>query len=230
MFDTLLDDPDASGVRIVFTSRAGHLVTDSEITALKDSFGLADIAQLGQIHSAISHLVTSENLMNFTKPILPEGDALVTRLRTDKPIALLVRIADCVPVVLADSKAGVVAAAHAGRRGFDKGILPSTVAAMRSVGARRIKAWIGPHICGSCYEVPQAMHDDISSRHEAVSVVTRQGTPALDLGAGCERQLQQLGLDVQRSRICTYETTDLHSYRRDGDRSGRNGMLIWLDN
>ena len=230
MFDTLLDDPEANSVRIVFTSQAGRCASDNEIAVLKDAWGLADIAQLDQTHSSISYLVTAENLTDFTTDSLPAGDGLVTRLRAEDPVALMVRVADCVPVVLADSRAGIIAAAHAGRRGFDQGILHSVVASMRVLGARQIKAWIGPHICGKCYEVPQAMYEDFTSRHEAIGAVTRKGTPALDLGAGCESQLQKLGIDVQLSQICTQETAELHSYRRSGDMSGRNGMLIWLAN
>ena len=65
----------------------------------------------------------------------PDADALVT---TDPDVVLVVRVADCVPVLLADAEAGVVAAAHAGRPGMLAGVVPATVAAMHELGARDI--------------------------------------------------------------------------------------------
>ncbi len=92
-------------------------------------------------------------------PVAAEkADALVT---TDRRLAVAVRVADCVPVLFADPDAGVVAAAHAGRVGLGAGVLPATVARMAELGAARITAWIGPHICGDCYEVPADLQADL---------------------------------------------------------------------
>src|SRR5262245_61252093 len=81
----------------------------------------------------------------------PVADGLVTAGR--RGVALLVRIADCVPVLLADSTTEVLGVAHAGRVGMAAGVVPRTVQRMRELGAERISAWMGPHICGRCYEV-----------------------------------------------------------------------------
>lgn len=56
----------------------------------------------------------------------------------------MIRVADCVPVILADPARRIVAGAHAGRVGLLEGVLPAAVAAMGDAGARRITAWIGP--------------------------------------------------------------------------------------
>ena len=88
-----------------------------------------------------------------------EADGIVTRL-PGRP--LLVRAADCVPVLLADPEAGVVGAAHAGRPGLIAGVVPHTVAALRGLGAVRLHAWVGPHVCGACYEVPDRMRADVA--------------------------------------------------------------------
>src|SRR5687767_14925197 len=74
-------------------------------------------------------------------------DALVSD-RAD--VVLMVRVADCVPVLLADPGAGVIGAAHAGRKGVAAGLVGACVEQMGELGAQAITAWVGPHICGRC--------------------------------------------------------------------------------
>jgi YfiH family protein len=114
------------------------------------------IALMRQVHGA-QVAVVDEPAVSAADA--PECDGLVTRL---PGIALTVRVADCVPVLLADLDAGVVGAAHAGRPGLVAGIVPATVARMRSEGATRLRAWVGPHVCSRCYEVPADMRDDVA--------------------------------------------------------------------
>ncbi len=154
-----------------------------------------------------------------------QADALVT---TVPGVALAVRVADCLPVLFADAAAGVVGAAHAGRVGLAAGVLPATVARLVDLGATRITAWIGPHICGGCYEVPAPLQDEFGAVHPAAVARTSWGTPSLDLGAAAQAQLGALGCTVVRVDPCTRTTPTLHSYRRDGDRSGRQAGLVWL--
>ncbi len=158
------------------------------------------------------------------QPPLRMADAAVTALAG---VALCVRVADCVPVLLADRRAGVIAAAHAGRVGFAAGVLPATVDAMRDSGARDVEAWIGPHICGRCYEVPQAMADELALTHPQAVTRTSWGTPAIDLGAGCAGQLEHLGVRVARLDPCTRTNPQFHSHRRDSLRAGRQAGIIW---
>ena len=106
-------------------------------------------------------------------------------------MVLMVRAADCVPVLLADPVAGVIGAAHPGRPGLAAGVVPATVAAMRERGATDITAWIGPHVCGGCYEVPAEMRDEVGALVPAAVATTTWGTPALDLGAGVRAQLER---------------------------------------
>src|SRR5690349_22082995 len=83
-------------------------------------------------------------------------DALVTAV---PGLALVALVADCVPVLLADPVAGVVAAVHAGRVGARIGVVPAALEAMRSAGAalERVEVLLGPSVCGECYEVPADM-------------------------------------------------------------------------
>lgn len=154
-----------------------------------------------------------------------QADGLVTTVRG---VALSVRVADCLPVLFADASAGVVGAAHAGRVGLAAGVLPATVAALVGLGARGLTAWIGPHVCGACYEVPEALRDAFCRAHPSALATTSWGTPSLDLGAAAADQLADLGCTVVRLDPCTRTTPTLHSHRRDGAHSGRQAGVVWL--
>ncbi len=108
----------------------------------------AKLFTLAQIHSPIVHVVDSAS----DPARHPEGDAMVTATRG---MLLGIQTADCAPVLLADAKAGVVGAAHAGWKGALHGVLESTVAAMEKLGSHRsdIAAAIGPAIARDDYEV-----------------------------------------------------------------------------
>jgi YfiH family protein len=153
----------------------------------------------------------------------PVCDGIVTD-RAD--VVLAVRVADCVPVLLADAVGGMIGAAHAGRLGVEKGVVPATVARMRALGATDITAWIGPHICGGCYEVPQGMQDEVAAIEPATRATTTWGTPSLALGAGVRAQLERAGVRVVEVAPCTRETDALYSHRRDGVHAGRLAGLI----
>ncbi|GGX53824.1 peptidoglycan editing factor PgeF [Streptomyces minutiscleroticus] len=159
---------------------------------------------------------------------VPEVDAVVTARRG---LALAVLTADCTPVLLADPVAGVVAAAHAGRPGMVAGVVPAAVEAMVRLGAEpaRIVARTGPAVCGRCYEVPADMRDEVAAVEPAAYAETSWGTPAVDVTAGVHAQLERLGVrDRERSSVCTRESDDHFSYRRDRT-TGRLAGYVWLD-
>jgi YfiH family protein len=153
----------------------------------------------------------------------PDADAMVSQA-----LPLAVMVADCIPVLLAGKSTGgpVLAAVHAGRPGVAGGVIPLAVDRMRSLGASGIKAWLGPSICGSCYEVPVPLRDEVAAGVPAAWSTTSWGTPALDLPAGARRQLEDAGVDVEYSGPCTLETESLYSYRRDRA-TGRFAGMVW---
>jgi YfiH family protein len=159
---------------------------------------------------------------------VPEVDAIVT---TRRRLALAVLTADCTPVLLADPVAGVAAAAHAGRPGMVAGVVPAAVRAMVKLGAEtsRIVARTGPAVCGRCYEVPDAMRAEVAAVEPAAYAETSWGTPAVDVTAGVHAQLERLGVhDREQSPVCTRESQDHFSYRRDRT-TGRLAGYVWLD-
>jgi YfiH family protein len=210
-------------VTIAFTDVHLDLSEDAPALAeslrfLEDALGV-EVARMRQMHGAAVADVDAVG----AEP--PEADGLVT---TVPGVALLTRAADCVPVLLADQESGVVGAAHAGRLGTMLGVVTRVVERMRSAGAGEITAWVGPHICGRCYEVPEEMREEVAAVVSATRGETRWGTPSLDLGAGVVAQLEAADCTVVDLGQCTYERPELPSYRRDGSVAGRFGGLVWL--
>jgi len=155
-------------------------------------------------------------------------DALVT---TTPGLAVAVLVADCVPVLLGDPDAGVVAAVHAGRVGARIGIVPETLKAMLRLGAKpeRIEALLGPAVCGKCYEVPADMAADVDKHLPGSRTTSRRGTPSLDLRAGLWEQLAAAGVGrIGVDPRCTMEDKTLFSHRREGV-TGRQAALTWLE-
>jgi hypothetical protein len=185
-----------------------------------------------QVHGREVTVVDAESVDNplWTGTGAPGADALVTAL-PGVPLAVLG--ADCMPVLFADPAAGVVGAAHAGRPGLAAGILQQTLSAMTALGAHpsRTTVVIGPAACGSCYEVPEQMRDDVAAVVPGSSATTRQGTPSLDLAAGAEGLLRQAGIrSVRRLDICTIEDARMFSHRRSSARpTGRHAGVVMLD-
>jgi YfiH family protein len=186
--------------------------------------GVERLAELGQVHGDQVAVVGPEGPRHDVHGHLHGiGDGLVT---TEPGITLSVRAADCVPVLFADPEAGVIGACHCGRPGVVAGIVPATLAAMRRLGATDIAAWVGPHVCGRCYEVPEQMQDEVAAVEPATRATTSWGTPSLDVGAGVRAQLVREGVAVVDVSRCTRESPDLFSYRREGKLSGRQAGLI----
>jgi polyphenol oxidase len=233
----LLDAGLPAGVRGGFTTRAGgrgpapydglnlgdHVGDDpGRVAAHRDALRTT----VGAAHLVVAEQVHGADVVEVVAPpsVPPRADALLTAV---PGLALAVVVADCVPVLLAAPRAGLVAVAHAGRPGLVAGVVPAVVAAMRARGADDLVAVLGPSICGGCYEVPQAMSDDVAARVPAARATTRRGTPAVDVAAGVLAQLDRLAVPASRVARCTAEDADLFSYRRDG-RTGRSGGVVVL--
>ncbi|MFJ8196068.1 peptidoglycan editing factor PgeF [Streptomyces sp. NPDC096152] len=205
------DDPDA--VRTNRERAAGALGLDPD-----------RVVWMNQVHGADVAVVDAP----WGDHPTPHVDAIVTARRG---LALAVLTADCTPVLLADPVAGVAGAAHAGRPGMVAGVVPATVRAMVELGAdpARIVARTGPAVCGRCYEVPEAMRAEVAAVEPAAHSETSWGTPAVDVSAGAHAQLERLGVrDRQQSPVCTLESRDHFSYRRDRT-TGRLASYVWLD-
>ncbi|UXA16219.1 peptidoglycan editing factor PgeF [Mycobacterium sp. SMC-4] len=184
--------------------------------------GAARIVWMNQVHSAHVQVVdaTSETVDNT--------DGLVT---TEPGVALAVVTADCVPVLMADARAGVVAAVHAGRVGAQRGIVARALETMVAVGAQvdDVSVLLGPAVSGRNYEVPEQMAAEVERSLPGSRTTTARGTPGLDLRAGITAQLRTLGVGaVDVDPRCTVADQALFSHRRDNP-TGRLASLIWLE-
>lgn len=190
----------------------------------------------GELGLAPERLVWMEQVHGRTVTVVDgplDGQAEATdALVTATPgLALVALVADCVPVLLGDPVASVVAAVHAGRVGARVGVVPAALKAMLTLGAElgRIEVLLGPAICGDCYEVPLPMAADVEQHLPGSRAKSRRGTPSLDLRAGLWEQLAAAGVGkVGVDPRCTAEDDTLFSHRRQGI-TGRLAAVTWLE-
>lgn len=163
----------------------------------------------------------------------PRADAIVA----DRPGLLLgVVTADCAPILLADLEAGVIAAAHAGWRGAQGGVIEATVEAMKRLGAQahRIAAAIGPCIAQASYEVDAPFRKHFTDDDECFFAAGSEGHWQFDLEAYVAHCLSQSGINrIDPLGLDTYSLPEsYYSYRRATHRGeanyGRQASLIGL--
>jgi YfiH family protein len=169
------------------------------------------------------------------------ADASVTTLPS---VVLAILTADCLPVLFADLDGRIVGAAHAGWRGLADGILEATVQTMCSrVADARLRAWIGPAIHQSSYEVGEEVRDAMllnrgngddgpfrSAAEGFFIPSTTHGKWLFDLPGLASLRLRRLGVTVMPwATPCTASNPEQFlSYRRDRSR-GRTAGCIWID-
>ena len=130
----------------------------------------------------------------------PTADAMVT---SRQHVALLARAADCVPVLLGDAGAGLVGAVHSGRGGLAHGVVPAAVSRLRELGAGQITAWIGPHVCGACYEVPAELRDEVAAQVPSAYSTTSWSLPT-----------RVSGIENVHGRVQTVESSNVTVHSR----------------
>ncbi|OGL60517.1 MAG: hypothetical protein A3J27_06350 [Candidatus Tectomicrobia bacterium RIFCSPLOWO2_12_FULL_69_37] len=190
----------------------------------------ARLAEVHQVHGA--GVVAADDV--------PEGervsaDAVVT---VEPGVVVAVQTADCLPVLIADSKRRAVAAVHAGRKGIAAGVL---AAAVRQMGERfgsrpgDLFAGLGPAISGLCYEVGEECLPPFRMRYRDwrdFTVPLGRGKWLLDLPEASRRQLAAAGVPAGQIGLpgpCTFsESARFFSYRRDGAPTGRLWAVIGM--
>ncbi len=235
------------GVRAGFTTRAGG-VSAPPYDALNLGLNVEDdvdrvlanrdlvrrwagawVAWSTQVHGADVRVLTER--LGESRTSVGRYDALVSA--TDE-VAVGVLVADCVPVLLADPDARVVAAVHAGRRGLASGVLQAAVDRMVERGAdpARVRAAVGPAISGPRYEVPAALRDEVAAVVPETACETVWGTPGLDLPRGVAAVLRRAGVEqVHETGWCTDADDRFFSHRRAqraGTATGRSAGVVAL--
>jgi YfiH family protein len=232
----------ATGIRAAFSLRNVQWNTERAISGLNlsvstnddrdvvlqnrelfyESLGLSeqDVARGRQVHGNTVHIVTEGG-------IHADGDGFVTNT---PGVAVSVMVADCAAILLADRRAGVVGALHAGWRGTVAGIVASGIQAMTLLGAHPsdIEAYIGPCISKACFELGEEVASQFPDQY-----VDRTGTkPHADIRHWLKDQLLAENIASKHIEIdtsCTFGDEDrYYSYRRQGDASGRMMALVWM--
>ena len=185
---------------------------------LKQITGLERICWLNQSHSVrISKASETTSL---------PADAHWT---DERYLGLAILSADCVPLALASTDGGVVAAAHCGWRGIAGGIVLALVNSLPST-CRDLHVWLGPAICKSCYEIGPEILPYLAERSNSENgtyASSRNGHVYVDLRSLIQSQLQQMGITrISQEFACTKHNSGFFSYRREKT-TGRFVSLIW---
>ncbi len=179
----------------------------------------APVVYQNQVHSA------SINLVNGDEGIVPSSDALIT----DKPnVILAVSVADCTPVLIYAPDIQTIAAVHAGWRGTEQMIVLSTLRMLMGKGAdpKKMVAFVGASASQQSYEVGL----EVATLFEKKHLIEKPNQKfLLDVKGANVEQLLRSGISpshIEVCNLCTMADDRLHSYRRDGRRSGRMLAII----
>ncbi len=188
-----------------------------------------------QIHSAKVHICsTTDGGAGFdAHPQIMNCDALIT----DVPnLFLLIRTADCAPILFYDEANRCVGAVHSGREGTRKNIAGAAVSAMQETyGAKpeNLAARIGACICKQHYKVNNTVWDHFAASCAEQGIrVPESDRPCLDIQSVIYQQLVTAGLDqcnIKQVSICTYESGSHFSFRRDGTRNRQINVIGIID-
>ena len=196
-------------------------IVDKNRNDFFESLGLSisNVSYQRQIHSDIIHTVDCGGDNG-------ESDALITN---KKNLGLAVSIADCTPVFIYDVKNKIIGAIHSGWRGTESKIVEKTlVKMMNDFNSKPVNlfAYIGPSISQNNYEVGS----EVAEKFDKTFVKEKGDKFLLDVAGINYKVLLNFGIpknQIQKSQLCTYEFNELlHSYRRDGNLSGRSLGVI----
>lgn len=208
--------------------RLGHVrgLTTTQHTELADLGLPSEPHWLHQVHgTSVIHLD------DWREGI--QADGAWTQARQQ---VVVVKTADCLPILLASDDQPMVAAIHAGWRGLALGIIEHGIRALPVV-PERLQAWIGPAISKSCYEVDVAVYGafvDSAPHLAAYFEASRPGHWWADLAGIAVDKLHRAGVDrVKPSGLCTASDTQRFYSHRAGrtkaEQTGRMASLIWLE-
>lgn len=185
-------------------------------------FRESSVAAAAQVHGNKIEIVDGPGLS-------PETDALVTG---KIGLLLAISVADCVPILMFDKKTKTAAAVHAGWRGTVKSIASTAVEFLEhEYGSKPedMLAFVGPSAGVCCYEVGEEVAANFAE--EFIEPGKTPGKYKLDLKAANAEQLTDRGIprgNIEVSEYCTICNYDFHSFRRDGESSGRMLAVIGI--
>ena len=244
---------DAEGLDVVVTTRAGgvstgpyeslnlglhvgdqpdRVVENRRRAAAALGAAPSDLVFANQVHGrAVAQVGTNDRGrgLHRTDDALEGVDALVT---TEPGVAMVILVADCVPIVLADADAGVLAVVHAGWRGTTAGVVTAALSAMGALGARpeRIRAGLGPAIAPARYQVGRDVADAMAENYGDTGGLLWPDGPdhwTLDLWAANRASLLAAGVPAGQIHLAGMATGRGGPFFSDRDQRpcGRFGLL-----
>ena len=216
----------------------GDKASDYDKAAGEFGVSTSDMLRLPQVHSSVVRIVRREHAgEGIVRPVSIEGfDGMVT----DEPGIVLCTVeADCVPVYLYDPVKSVIGMVHSGWRGTAGQISSDAIKKMTSefcCDTDTMIATIGPCICEKCYEVGGELKEDFlrnftSNEVESFFAPKENGRYLLDLRKAIRLTFIRSGIRTENINdvdVCTYESIDLCSWRRDRDKTARMLTAIML--
>jgi YfiH family protein len=201
---------------------------EKDLRRLADRLGFRPLF-LNQVHSDVVRFIDEAPKRRL------RGDAAVTRL---PGLLLVIRTADCLPVIMVEGRKRVIAAVHCGWKGTSQRVLKKVISGMRETyGAdpAAVLAAFGPCIGAGCYEVGEDVRRAFTASGHPESlfrpVIGRGDKYVFDLSRANRFQLLELGLrpeNIFGVDICTHCHPGYPSYRRDKDECGRMLTFIGL--
>ena len=183
---------------------------------------------LSSLDLAIPQQVHSSNVEIVTKPGNYIGvDGLVTNVSN---ILLCLKVADCVPIYLYSINSKIIGLVHAGWRGIVSGIIQNSIEKMLLMGANlnEIKIYLGPSIGKCCYEVRNDVANYFSVKDKIKKDKWKIGIREEICNIFIKLGIIKTNINV--SHICTFESKEYHSYRRDGSEAGRLISIVGIKN
>ncbi len=221
--DQINKDSEIPGFNLGDNTTADSSEVESNLNLLLEKVGVnrESIVLADQIHS---------NKVKFAdQGGYYEGfDGFVTN---KKDLVLGIKVADCAAILFADTKNGIVGAAHAGWRGAVAGIVKNTVETMKNYGAKcsEIRAYVSPCISKHKFEVGEEVAvqfpEEFVDRHSF-------SKPHIDLKAFVKKQLTDNGILNENIRVsdgCTFSNDHFYSFRREREKAGRMLGFIKLN-
>lgn len=218
----------AGGIPPFYNNLSRH-VGDNESNVIQSRnifFGELEIDQTKLVHANQVH---SNNVRIVTKPgLYKETDGLIT---AEKNLFLVISVADCLPVMIYDSRNQIVANIHAGWRGTQKQIVRRAIEILKgecNSNPEDLEVFLGPCIRQKNFEVGA----DVAALFDNAFVEKNNGRYYVDIIKHNTEQLKSFGIktnQIEACGLCTYEETNLlHSYRRDREKSGRMFAIIGM--
>ncbi len=175
-----------------------------------------------QIHSDNIAILSEQSTLN------PKCDAII--YNSFSKIVGTINVADCIPICIYDFKNKNIALVHSGWKGTYKKIVLKTIDNMEKLGSNKnnLKIFLGPSIKGCCYEVTE----EFSTQFNSSSILKLGGKYFVDLSNQVKFDLESILIppeNIVLDSSCTYESSNCHSFRRDGIGAGRMTMIAYRD-